>query len=61
MHEALRAACPLTPHLRPGPAPRSLTFLHRDGWFLLPKPQQNEEENQRYEDLKGQNPLEKEC
>lgn len=34
-----------------------LTFLHRDGWFLLPQPQEDEEEHQGDEDLKGQHPL----
>lgn len=43
----------------PGPTPRTLTFLHRDGGFLLPQPQQDEEENQRDEDLESQDPLER--
>ena len=39
--------------------PPTLTFLHRDGGLLLPKPQQYEEEDQRDEDLEGQDPLER--
>lgn len=35
----------------------ALTFLHRDGWLLLPQPQEDEEEHQGDEDLKGQHPL----
>lgn len=38
---------------------RALTFLHRDGGLLLPKPQQDEEEDQGDEDLEGQDPLER--
>lgn len=63
MCDAVRTACPtLTPQLCPGhpPPPRTLTFLHGDGRFLLPKPQQDEKEDQRDEDLKGQDPLERE-
>lgn len=41
------------------PAPRTLTFLHRDGRLLLPKPQQDEEEHEGDEDLEGQDPLER--
>lgn len=33
------------------------TFLHGDGRLLLPQPQEDEEEHQRDEDLKGQHPL----
>lgn len=36
-----------------------LTFLHGDGGLLLPQPQQDEEEDQRDEDLKSQDPLER--
>lgn len=37
--------------------PLALTFLHRDGRLLLPQPQEDEEEHQGDEDLKGQHPL----
>lgn len=37
-----------------------LTFLHSNRWFLLPQTQEDEEEDQRDEDLKGQHPLERE-
>lgn len=36
---------------------RALTFLHGDGGFLLPQAQQDEEQDQGYEELKGQDPL----
>lgn len=46
------------PQLCPGP-PVALTFLHGDGGLLLPQPQQDEEQHQGDEDLKGQDPLER--
>ena len=33
------------------------TFLDRNRWLLLPQAQEDEEEDQRDEDLKGQDPL----
>lgn len=41
----------------PSTALLGLTFLHRDGWLLLPQPQEDEEEHQGDEDLEGQHPL----
>lgn len=37
-----------------------LTFLHGDGGLLLSQAQQDEEEDKRDEDLKSQDPLERE-
>lgn len=61
VHDAEGHQPHLTPptQMCPGPTPRTLTFLHRDGWFFLPQPQQDEEEDQRDEDLESQDPLEK--
>lgn len=54
MRDAVRAARSAhPPRCALGPPPGTLTFFHRDGWFLLPKPQQDEEEDQRDEDLEG--------
>lgn len=47
------------PSRQPSPGGCHLTFLHRDGRLLLPQPQEDEEEDKRDEDLKGQDPLEK--
>lgn len=41
----------------PSTALLGLTFLHRNGWLLLPQPQEYEEEHQGDEDLEGQHPL----
>lgn len=64
LHQDVRVCCseglPSPPtRLCPGPSPppRPLTFLHRDGRLLLPKPQQDEEEDERDENLEGQDPL----
>lgn len=55
VRDAMRAACPPLPA---GPQ-KPLTFLHRDGGLLLPKPQQDEKQDERDEDLEGQDPLER--
>lgn len=41
------------------PSDNRPTFFDSNRWFLLPQAQEDEEEHQRDEDLKGQDPLER--